>query len=169
MRHRTVVMNDKMQKGYRYVRTAPVGRNFDLTDTRKEFPWSWFIRAKLRPRRRDRSLNFFGVDASQPLSVWCDKGWINPEDPAWLVPVVLPLLHGPPPARRRPATVPAMEGDPPARAANRAALRAGRPGLPPATAAGKPGRETQAISIICSEPRHKTNIGQPSATRFRMR
>ena len=63
MRHRTVVMNDKMQKGYRYVRTAPVGRNFDLTDTRKEFPWSWFIRAKLRPRRRDRSLNFFGVAA----------------------------------------------------------------------------------------------------------
>ena len=28
MRQRTVVVNDKMQQGYRYVRTAPVGRNF---------------------------------------------------------------------------------------------------------------------------------------------
>jgi hypothetical protein len=41
-----------------------------MTDTRKEFPESWFARAKLSPRRRDPSLNFFGVDASQPLSVW---------------------------------------------------------------------------------------------------
>jgi hypothetical protein len=103
MRERTVVVNDKMQSGYRYVRTAPIGRNFDpqftpeltpaqmlrlgvfggkyMTDTQKEFPKSWFARAKLSPRRRDRSLNFFGVDASQPLSVWRDKGWIHPDDP----------------------------------------------------------------------------------------
>ena len=103
MRKRTVVVNDKMQKGYRYLRTAPVGRNFDpqfqpdltpqqmlrlgvfggkyMTDTRKEFPKSWFIRAKLSPRRRDRALNFFGVDASQPLSVWRNRGWIHPDDP----------------------------------------------------------------------------------------
>jgi hypothetical protein len=26
-------------------------------------------------------LNFFGVDASQPLSVWQNKGWIHPNDP----------------------------------------------------------------------------------------
>jgi hypothetical protein len=103
MRKRTVVVNDKMQSGYRYVCTAPIGRNFDpqftpeltpaqmlrlgvfggkyMTDTQKEFPKSWFARAKLSPRRRDRSLNFFGVDASQPLSVWRDKGWIHPDDP----------------------------------------------------------------------------------------
>jgi hypothetical protein len=103
MRKRTVVVNDKMQKGYRYLRTAPVGRNFDpqfrpeltpqqmlrlgvfggkyMTDTRKEFPKSWFSRAKLSPRRRDRALNFFGVDASQPLSVWRNKGWIHRDDP----------------------------------------------------------------------------------------
>jgi hypothetical protein len=103
MRKRSVVVNDKMQRGYRYVRTAPIGRNFDpqftpeltpaqmlrlgvfggkyMTDTQKEFPKSWFARAKLSPRRRDRSLNFFGVDASQPLSVWRDKGWIHPDDP----------------------------------------------------------------------------------------
>ena len=26
-------------------------------------------------------LNYFGVDASQPLSVWRAKGWIHPDDP----------------------------------------------------------------------------------------
>jgi hypothetical protein len=103
MSKRTVVVNDKMQRNYRYVLTAPIGRNFDpeftpeltpremlrlgvfggkyLTDTRNEFPKSWFAGAKLSPTRRDPSLNFFGVDASQPLSVWRKKGWIHPDDP----------------------------------------------------------------------------------------
>ena len=103
MPRRTVIVNDKMQKRYRYVRTAAVGRSFDpefkpeltpqqmlrlgvfcgkyMTDTRKEFPKSWFMRARLSPRGRDCSLNFFGVDASQPLSVWCRKGWLHPDDP----------------------------------------------------------------------------------------
>jgi hypothetical protein len=103
MRKRTVVVNDKMQTGYRYELSAPTGRNFDpefkpdltplemlllgvfcgkyLTDTRTEFPASWFAGAKLAPKQRDCSLNFFGVDASQPLSVWRKKGWIHPDDP----------------------------------------------------------------------------------------
>ena len=98
-----VVVNDRMQRGYRYVLTEPVGRNFDprfapeltpkemlklgvfcgkyLTDTRGEFPEEWFTNAKLAPSKRDCSLNFFGVDASQPLSVWREKGWIHPDDP----------------------------------------------------------------------------------------
>ncbi len=98
-----VVVNDKMQKGYRYELSAPAGRNFDpeftpeltprqmlalgvfcgkyMTDTRKEFPKSWFAKAKLAPKRRDCSLNYFGVEASQPLSVWREKGWIHPDDP----------------------------------------------------------------------------------------
>jgi hypothetical protein len=89
MRARTVTVNDKMQKGYRYRLTKQPGRSFDpefapqltpremlqlgvfggkyMTDTRKEFPTS--------------SLNYFGVDASQPLSVWRSKGWIHPDDP----------------------------------------------------------------------------------------
>jgi hypothetical protein len=103
MSKRTVTVNDKMQKNYRYVCTEPIGRNFDpeftpdltplemlrlgvfggkyMTDCRAEFPKSWFARAKLSPRRRDPALNFFGVDASQPLSVWRDKGWLHPNDP----------------------------------------------------------------------------------------
>jgi hypothetical protein len=103
MAKRTVTVNDKMQKGYRYALTAPVGRNFDaefkpeltpremlrlgvfcgkyMTDCRKEFPKSWFVGAKLASGRRDAALNFFGIDASQPLSEWRRKGWIRPEDP----------------------------------------------------------------------------------------
>jgi hypothetical protein len=103
VRKRTIVVNDKMQRGYRYALTAPSGRNFDfefrpqltpaemlrlgvfggkyLTDCKAEFPRSWFSHAKLAKERRDRSLNYFGVDASQPLSVWRKKGWIHRDDP----------------------------------------------------------------------------------------
>jgi hypothetical protein len=103
MGKRTVIVNDKMQQGYRYRITEPAGRNFDpefrpqlkpkemlalgvfcgkyMTDTSGEFPRSWFAAAKLADGRRDCSLNYFGVDASQPLSVWRDKGWIHPDDP----------------------------------------------------------------------------------------
>ena len=102
-RKRVVAVNDKMQKGYRYILTAGVGRSFHpdfkpqltpaqmlalgvfagkyLTDCRREFPASWFKGAKLSATRRDPELNFFGVDASQPLSVWKKKGWIHPDDP----------------------------------------------------------------------------------------
>jgi hypothetical protein len=52
-----------------------------MTDTRKEFPASWFVGARLAAGSRDRVLNFFGVDASQPLSEWRRKGWIHPDDP----------------------------------------------------------------------------------------
>jgi hypothetical protein len=99
----TVTVNDRMQKDYRYELVAPAGRNFDpefrpeltpremlalgvfcgkyMTDTRKEFPASWFARAKLARGPRDCALNYFGVDASQPLSVWRRKGWIHGDDP----------------------------------------------------------------------------------------
>ncbi len=98
-----VVVNDKMQNNYAYYLTEPIGKNFDpefkpeltpkqmlqlgvfagkyMTDCRKEFPKSWYAKAKLAPRGKDDSLNFFKVDASQPLSVWRSKGWIYHEDP----------------------------------------------------------------------------------------
>ncbi len=103
MIRKTIIVNDRMQKNYRYARVAPVGRAFDpefrpdltpaemlrlgvfggkyMTDCRKEFPKSWFTRAKLAKDRADPSLNFFGVGASQPLSEWRRKGWIHPADP----------------------------------------------------------------------------------------
>jgi hypothetical protein len=100
---RTVAVNDRMQRGYRYELVAPVGRHFDpefrpdltpaemlrlgvfggkyMTDCKDEFPPTWFVGAKLALRRSDAALNCFGVDASQPLSVWRKKGWIHPNDP----------------------------------------------------------------------------------------
>ncbi|MBS3647885.1 hypothetical protein KEU06_04485 [Pseudaminobacter sp. 19-2017] len=102
MPERWIEVNDRMQQGYRYRLTAPIGRDFHegfrpaftpakmlslgvfggkyMTDCRGEFPAEWFADAKLSANR-DASLNFFGVDASQPLSVWRSKGWIHPDDP----------------------------------------------------------------------------------------
>ena len=98
-----VVVNDRMQKRYVYHRTKPMGRGFRadfkpdlspremlelgifggryLTDCKKEFPPSWFKKAKLCPELHEASLNFFGVNASQPLAVWRRKGWIYRDDP----------------------------------------------------------------------------------------
>ncbi len=98
-----VVVHDKMQQGYTYVRTEPVGKNFDpefkpdlspkemlelgvfggkyMTDCAKEFPRSWYQHAKLDSDKHDPEKNYFGVNASQPLSVWKKKGWIYEEDP----------------------------------------------------------------------------------------
>ena len=103
MAKRTVVVNDRMQQGYRYECVMPAGKHFApefrpdltpaemlklgvfcgkyMTDCRDEFPAAWFKGAKLARGRRDCSLNCFGVDASQPLSVWRAKGWIHPDDP----------------------------------------------------------------------------------------
>lgn len=98
MKKKVVVVNDKMQKNYRYELVAPVGRGFApdfrpeltpremlalgvfggkyMTDCKKEFPKGWFTRAKLSPKHDD-SLNYFHRHASQPLKVWIEKGWIN--------------------------------------------------------------------------------------------
>jgi hypothetical protein len=92
-----------MQQNYRYKLSAPAGRGFDpefkpeltpsemlalgifggkyMTDCRDEFPKSWFARAKLSPSGKDKSLNYFGVDASLPLSEWRRKGWLSEDDP----------------------------------------------------------------------------------------
>lgn len=97
-----VIINDKMQQGY-YILTEPEGANFHpdfkpeltpaellalgifggkyMTDCQEEFPEEWFVDAKLSPDKKDVSLNYFGVDASLPLSHWQRKGWIHPSDP----------------------------------------------------------------------------------------
>jgi hypothetical protein len=92
-----------MQQNYRYELVTPIGRDFDpeftpdltpnqmlslgvfggkyMTDCAREYPERWFENAKLSPKCRDCELNYFGVNASQPLSVWKKKGWIHPQDP----------------------------------------------------------------------------------------
>ncbi len=53
-----------------------------FADDAKEFPAEWFRSAKRSPDGSYRKdLNFFNVKASQPLSVWQEKGWIHPADP----------------------------------------------------------------------------------------
>jgi len=103
MKRRSVVVNDIMQQRYRYLSTEPIGRNFDkefkpeltpkqmlelgifggkyMTDCRNEFPASWYKHAKLCSERHEPTLNFFGVNASQPLSVWRKNCWIFNDDP----------------------------------------------------------------------------------------
>lgn len=100
---KTIVVNDKMQTNYRYQISERMGSKFDpgfkpeltpkqmlelgvfggkyMTDCTAEFPADWFRKARLCPERHDPSLNFFGVNASQPLAVWRKKGWIHPDDP----------------------------------------------------------------------------------------
>lgn len=97
-----VVVHDVMQD-YEYELTEPMGRNFaddftpELTpkemlelgifggvymrDGKNEFPSDWFDNARLAPGKRDPMINFFQINASQPLSVWRENGWIHPADP----------------------------------------------------------------------------------------
>ena len=65
-----------------------------MTDCTAEFPADWFENARLNHERHDPELNYFGINASQPLAVWRRKGWIYHEDPARLVSVVLQVLYG---------------------------------------------------------------------------
>jgi hypothetical protein len=101
--HKIIIVNDKMQKNYRYVFTEPLGKNFHpafkpeltpkemlelgvfggkyMTDCINEFPKDWFEKAKLCSQKHDAKLNFFGVNASQSLAIWREKGWIHRDDP----------------------------------------------------------------------------------------
>ncbi len=104
MKPKKVTVNDKMQKGYVYYLTEAVGKNFDpefkpnvspkqmlamgifggiyMRDCTKEFPKDWFIKARFAEgNKREKSLNYFGVSASQSLAEWKHKHWISKEDP----------------------------------------------------------------------------------------
>lgn len=96
-----VIVRDKMQSHYEYDLVEPMGKlpkDFqpDLTpdemlklgvfggvymrDCRNEFPADWFQKAKLQEEgvyTQDPRLNYFKINASQSLSVWRKKGWIN--------------------------------------------------------------------------------------------
>ncbi len=101
-RKQKIIVNDQYQKNYIYFLTEPEGKNFDsefkpdltpkemlelgifgglyFNDRSKELPKSWLAKAKLS-KTKDINLNYFKVDASQPLSVWQKKGWIYKDDP----------------------------------------------------------------------------------------
>ena len=103
MKTRRVWVSDLMQADYGYDLVEPVGKNFNsdfrpeltprdmlelgvfggkyMTDCIKEFPAEWFDNARLCSERHDPELNYFGVNASQPLAEWQRKGWIYEEDP----------------------------------------------------------------------------------------
>ena len=98
-----VVVNDLMQKKYIYYLAEPIGKNFHpefrpelspkemlklgvfggkyMTDCKDEFPKDWFYKARLCPEFHNPDLNLFKINASLPLSVWREKGWIYHEDP----------------------------------------------------------------------------------------
>lgn len=100
----TTKVTDPLQPGYTYARSEPIGKNFapdfDPQLTPKEmlslgvfggeyfegetdeYPRDWFTHAKVSTKRkRDASLNYFGVNASQSRVEWERKGWIHPDDP----------------------------------------------------------------------------------------
>lgn len=104
MKHSKVItVNDRMQKGYTYIRTCKEGEGFDshfkpdltpsqmlelgvfggkyMTDCKDEFPKSWFVNAKLDSEKYNTSLNYFAVKASQSLTEWRNKGWLHKDDP----------------------------------------------------------------------------------------
>ena len=97
---RIIVVNDLMQQDYAYFLTEPVGENFHpdfhpqltpeqmlrlgvfggkyMTDCTREFPSEWFVNATLCHERHDPKLNFFQVNASQPLALWRKEGLALP-------------------------------------------------------------------------------------------
>ena len=97
-----ILVNDIMQKNYRYLLTEPMGQNFQsdfqpqltpkemlelgvfggkyMNDCYDEFPVSWFENAKISTTKNIQ-LNYFKVQASLPLSHWREKGWIYNDDP----------------------------------------------------------------------------------------
>jgi len=101
---RSIVYSDRFQKRYAYCLTEQKGKNFDkdfrpdLTPREMlelgvfggayfigveglvptDLPKTWFKNAKLSDDgKKDPELNFFLVSASQPLSVWRRRGWVN--------------------------------------------------------------------------------------------
>ena len=103
MKKQIVVEKDLMQIGYVYFLTEQVAKNFHsefrpqlspkemlklgvfggkyMSDCTEEFPVDWFEKARLCSEIHDPKLNYFGVNASQPLAEWRRKGWIYKEDP----------------------------------------------------------------------------------------
>ena len=104
MTNQRIIVDESYQTGYTYELTEPIGQNFDdaftpdltpkemlslgifggnyFSEIPKEFPADWFKEVRFSSSSRgEANLNYFRVNASQPLSVWQQKGWIYFEDP----------------------------------------------------------------------------------------
>jgi hypothetical protein len=106
MKKKIVKVSNIMQKNYSYELSEPIGKNFDtefkpdltpkemlrlgifggvyMRDCKREYPKDWFEKAKLSTEKSFRhiaELNYFKVNASQPLSIWRKNGWIHKDDP----------------------------------------------------------------------------------------
>ena len=153
---RSIIINDRMQRNYRYELVVPIGRNFDpefnpdltpaemlrlgvfggkyMTDCRDEFPVSWFKQAKLATSHAIRHSTTSGWMPASRSGMAQER--LDPSRrSARLVPVVLPLLHGSPDARRGRAADQALESHSPPCAAVAACVRSWRFVVPPASAA----------------------------------
>jgi hypothetical protein len=97
-----ITSRDSLQPNYTYLPVELPGRNFNpefkpelspqkmlelgifggayFEGNTEEYPIEWFTDAQMSDKPNPK-LNFFGVEASQPLQVWQQKGWIYPEDP----------------------------------------------------------------------------------------
>ena len=105
---KTITVNNKMQKNYKYDLVMPEGDLSDLQsefpefkpyytpkqmlemgvfegkyfrDCHNEYPSSWFSKAKEAKDEADPSINYFGVKSRKPLSEWRKNGWIIGNDP----------------------------------------------------------------------------------------
>ena len=98
-----VTVNDRMQRGYTYTRTAGMGRGMAFTpayspaemlhrgvfegkymrDCRGEFPASWFRHAREArgPRADAEGCNMFGIKSRLSLQEWRRRHWLTKDDP----------------------------------------------------------------------------------------
>ncbi len=100
-----VIVNDLMQKDYKYRLDAPEGKDFHnaftphftpkemlelgvfegkyCNDCIDELPKNWFENARTSDKP-DTNLNHFKIKSRQPLSTWKQKGWIiEPDVRGW--------------------------------------------------------------------------------------
>ncbi len=95
------IVDEEYQTGYEYQLAEGPGKNFDqnftpdltpkqmlvfggnyFVEVPKEFPEDWFNNVSFsKTGHAEKNLNYFNVNASQPLEVWQKNGWINSEDP----------------------------------------------------------------------------------------
>lgn len=99
----TVYVNDKMQKGYAYELSAPMGADFApefkpeltpqqmlemgvfeghyLNDCQNEYPSDWFEKAHISEPNPDEKQNYFQLKSRLSLQEWKKRGWIIEPDP----------------------------------------------------------------------------------------